>query len=173
MDSNALIKRCSSSKNKINGLKVPTVTIKVEEVCLVKSNLKIARKNLKKIEKIYDDLNLIDPKQLKGINGLINPLLHTIPFSNGEGMKVDFVDRSIYYEVWFMFMDDIVHIQKNLIDYFEYANKGEEQPIKNNEFVDKIKMLMKPISVDLSTPSKSFKLPSVKLFVPQSIYDEF
>nr|P25097.1 RecName: Full=Uncharacterized 15.9 kDa protein in MSP 5'region [Simulium sp. iridescent virus]AAA66584.1 unknown protein [Simulium sp. iridescent virus] len=138
MDSNALIKRCSSSKNKINGLKVPTVTIKVEEVCLVKSNLKIARKNLKKIEKIYDDLNLINPKQLKGINGLINPLLHTI-----------------YYEVWFMFMDDIVHIQKNLIDYFEYANKGEEQPIKNNEFVDKIKMLMKPISVDLSTPSKA------------------
>lgn len=156
MDSNALIKRCSSSNNKINGLKVPTVTIKVEEVCLVKSNLKIARKNLKKIEKIYDDLNLIDPKQLKGINGLINQLLHTI-----------------YYEVWFMFMDDIIHIQKNLIDYFEYANKGEEQPIKNNEFVDKIKMLMKPISVDLSTPSKSFKLSSVKLFVPQSIYDEF
>ena len=156
MDSNALTKRCSSSKNKINGLKVPTVTIKVEEVCLVKSNLKIARKNLKKIEKIYDDLNLVNPKQLKGINGFINPLLHTI-----------------YYEVWFMFMDDIVHIQKNLIDYFEYANKGEEQPIKNNEFVDKIKMLMKPISVDLSTPSKSFKLPSVKLFVPPSIYDEF
>ena len=156
MDSNALLKRCSSSKNKINGLKVPTVTIKVEEVCLVKSNLKIARKNLKKIEKIYDDLNLINPKQLKGINGFINPLLHTI-----------------YYEVWFMFMDDIVHIQKNLIDYFEYANKGEEQPIKNNEFVDKIKMLIKPISVDLSTPSKSFKLPSVKLFVPPLIYDEF
>ena len=163
MDSNALIKRCSLFKNKINGLKVPTMTIEVEEVCLVKSNLKIARKNLKKIEKIYDDLNLIDPKQLTRSldnmpcgTALINPLLHTI-----------------YYEVWFMFMDDIVHIQKNLIDYFEYANKGEEQPIKNNEFVDKIKMLMKPISVDLSTPSKSFKLPSVKLFVPQSIYDEF
>jgi hypothetical protein len=152
MESNSSrIKSCSYS-----GLKTPTATIKIEEVCLVNSSLKFARKNLKKIEKIYNELNLIDSKQLKGINGLINPLLH-----------------SIYYEVWFMFMDEIVHLQKNLIDYFEYAARGEDQPIKNNEFVDKIKMLIKPISVDLSTSTKSFKLPQIKLFVPQSIYDEF
>ena len=147
--------RCCGFKK--NGLKAPkSVIVKVEGICLVNSSLKFARKNLKKIEKVYDDFNLIDRKQLNGINGLIRPLLH-----------------SIYYEVWFMFMDDIIHIQKDLINYFEYASKGEEQPIKNNEIVNKIKMLTKPVSIKFLTQSKSFKPPSIKLFVPQSIYDEF
>ena len=146
MEPNALhlSKRCSSK----------VVTIKVEEIYLVNSSLKNAIKNLKKMEKVYDDINLIDPKKLHGINGIIKPLLHVI-----------------YYEVWFMFMDEIIHIQKDLIEYFEFDRDGEPQPRSKKELTDKIKMLTKPISIPFFISSKStLKPPQIKLFVPSSIY---
>jgi hypothetical protein len=139
-------------QTKNNGLKTPNVTIKVEEICLVNSSLKYAQKNLKKIEKIYNELNLIDFKQIKKNNGLT---------------------QFMYCEIWFIFIDDVLHIQKQLINYFKYDFKDEQQPIKKNEFVTKIRMLIKPISVEILTSSKRLMLPQIKLFVPKSIYDEF
>lgn len=167
MEPNALhlSKRCSSKEVTNDGASErpssttsrKDVVIKVEEIYLVNSSLKIAIKNLKKMEKVYDDINLIDPKKLHGINGIIKPLLHVI-----------------YYEVWFMFMDEIIHIQKDLIEYFEFAQKGEPQPRSKKELTDKIKMLTKPISIPFFiSPKLTFKPPQIKLVVPPSIYCGF
>lgn len=43
------------------------VNIKAEEICLVNSTLKNSKKNLKKLEKVMDALNIIDIKKLNGI----------------------------------------------------------------------------------------------------------
>lgn len=129
------------------------VKIKAEEICLVNSTLKNSKKNLKKLEKVMDALNIIDIKKLNGIKEKkIDPLLHTI-----------------YYELWFMFTNELIHIQKDLIDYFEYSFKREKQPLSNKEITDKIKLLIPPISI----PFLKFKPPQIKLFVPPQIYNEF
>ena len=124
-----------------------SVTVQLESLCLVNSSLSNAKKNLKKLDKIYDSLNQLDYKKLKGMNGVITPLLHTI-----------------YYELWFMFMDEITHIQKDLI---EYTINGQNHLQTADELMYKITLLMKPISISFF----KFKPPPIKLFVPQIIYD--
>ncbi|ADO00352.1 hypothetical protein WIV_gp009 [Wiseana iridescent virus] len=134
-------------------LELSTVKIKAEEICLVNSTLKTSKKNLKKLEKVMDTLNIIDVKKLNGIKEImIDPLLH-----------------KIYYELWFMFTSELIHIQKDLILYFEYSFRREKQPLSNKEITDKMRLLIKPISVQFL----KFKPPQIKLFVPEQIYNEF
>lgn len=129
------------------------ITIEVEEVYLVNSTIKNAKKNLKKLIKIYDTINLVDYKYFQKNNNL---------------------KHIVYYETWFMFMDDIVHIQKDLIEYFENEINGEKHQRTQKELVDKIKMLLKPISIEFSNCNiKRFTPPSIKLFVPEQIYEVF
>jgi hypothetical protein len=111
------------------------VIIKIEDICMIQTNLQLAKKNLKKLQKVYTKLNLIDYKKLNN-------------------------DKVIYFEVWFMFMDEIIHIQKNLINNFKgYKNYN----LKNIQ--EDIKVLMKPISVELL----AFKPPLIKLMIPHTL----
>ncbi|CCV02270.1 hypothetical protein IIV30_075L [Invertebrate iridescent virus 30] len=121
--------------------------IKIEQICLVNSTLKTAKKNLKKLEKVMVELESIDYKKLK-----LGDTLTTI-----------------YYEVWFMFINEIICIQKHLIEYFVCLLKNKPQPLPNNEIVDKINLLCKPIFIQIL----NFKPPHIKLCVPQNIYNEF
>lgn len=123
------------------------VYLKIEQLCLVNSTLKNAKKNLKKLEKVMVDLESIDYDKLK-----LGDTLTTV-----------------YYEVWFMFLNEIICIQKHLIDYFVCLLENEPQPLPNNEIVDKINLLLKPISFQIL----NFKLPQIKLFVPEQIYNKF
>ena len=73
--------------------------IKIEDICMVQSTLQIAKKNLKKLQRVYTRLNHIEYKRLNN-------------------------DNIIYFEVWFMFMDEIIHIQKNLIAWIQTEFKS-------------------------------------------------
>ncbi len=134
---------------------INTVTIQVEYLCLINTTIKNAKKNLKKMDKIYNNLNLVDTKQLDGYDE-IGPLLHII-----------------YYESWFMFMDEIIHIQKDLLNFFTDVN-DTLQPTK---IIKQINLLVKPISIpffiSLNHKLVKFKPPQVKLFVPNTIYNKF
>ena len=109
--------------------------IKIEDICMVQTNLQVAKKNLKKLQKVYTRLNLIDYKKLNN-------------------------DDVIYFEVWFMFMDEIIHIQKNLINNFKVYKNYNFKKIQED-----IEILMKPISIELLT----FKPPLIKLMVPYNL----
>lgn len=132
------------------------VVIQVEHICLVNSTIKNAKKNLKKMDKIYNNLNLVDLRKLDGIKDFVNPLLHTI-----------------YYEIWFMFMNEIIHIQKNLLELFDTLN----DKYRITKIIEQIRLLIKPISIPffilLDQKIVKFKPPQVKLFVPETIYKEF
>lgn len=132
------------------------VVIQVEHICLVNSTIKNAKKNLKKMDKIYNNLNLVDLRKLDGIKDFVNPLLHTI-----------------YYEIWFMFMNEIIHIQKNLLELFNTLN----DKYRITKIIEQIRLLIKPISIPffilLDQKIVKFKPPQVKLFVPETIYKEF
>ncbi|ABF82045.1 hypothetical protein MIV015R [Invertebrate iridescent virus 3] len=120
------------------------VTIKAKELWLVNSTMTIAKKNLKKMEKVYDYLNQINIKTLSP-------------------------ESVIYYELWFMFIVECIHIQKIIIEYFQHEKNGEKQPITIGEIVYKIKMMLKPISV----PFLKVKTGHVKLFIPEQIFNKF
>src|SRR5574344_2251040 len=136
MGSNALMTERLSNESKICGQNLPLkksklenskkvqkaniITIKVEEIYLVNSTLKNAKKNLKKMDKIYDKINKINFKEIRHKLGCFHPLL-------------------IYYEVCFIFMAEIIHIQKELINDF----KCSRQPLKIDEILYKIKLLLK------------------------------
>jgi hypothetical protein len=118
---------------------VQTTIVKVEGIYLVQSTIKDTQTHLKKLEQIYDKLNLVEYKKLR--------------------------KNRIYYEVWFMFMDEIIHLQKILIDYMMDETKQNKQ-----EILKKIKLLMKPISISFF----KFKTPScIRLYVPEQIFKWF
>lgn len=121
-----------------------TICIEIEQLRLVNSTLKSAKRNLKKLEKIMVDLDAIDYKKLK----LDNEIFLT----------------TIYYEVWFIFINELISVQKQLI---EGQFKPQSSPCK--EIVDQISLLLKPISTQIL----SFRPPQIKLCVPQHIYNEF
>jgi hypothetical protein len=123
--------------------------IEVEALLLVKSDLTMARKNLKRMQHIYDK-----------VNGLINQ--NEGKFQPGSPPHSD----CLYSEIWFMFMDEIVHIQHVII---KSLIEGTLTDYKINEFVDKIKLITKPISIIFF----GYKPPQVKLFVPQIVFDRF
>ena len=109
--------------------------IKIEDICMIQSSIQIAKKNLKKLQRVYTRLNHIEYKKLNH-------------------------DNIIYFEVWFMFMDEIIHIQKNLIDNFKVYKGYNLKKIQED-----VNVLMKPISIELL----AFKPPSIKLMIPQSL----
>lgn len=100
--------------------------------------------------KIYSNLDRLNFKEMRSKLGSFHPLL-------------------IYYEIWFMFMDEIIHIQKDLIDDF----KCFDQPLKIDEIVYKIKLLLKPKIIKSETDKIGFNPPQIKLFVPDVIYNRF
>lgn len=138
---------------------VKEMTIEVEQLHLVESTLTNAKKNLKKMNKIYDYLNLIDSKELEyggnvpicpsGISSTIGPIAQS--------------RQVVYYQVWFMFMDEIIHIQKTLI---ECSICGKIEPLLLNEIMDKMNLLIKPSS---SVSFLKFTPPQIKLFVPLNL----
>lgn len=115
-------------------------SIKLESLLILNSTINTAEKNLKKLEVARDQVYRINYRNLKG---LVNTL---------------------YYELWFMFMDEIIHIQKLVLDFFR---EGQSQPISINEIIYKIRLLMKPI------PTKLFKINSIALVLPHQIYNCF
>ena len=119
-------------------------TIKAEPIRMVASTLANSKKNLKKMNKIYDALNLIDPKE-------------ELKENNGKPHLIE-----IYYQVWFMFMDEIIHIQRTLINC---SCEGEIKPSLVKEIMDKMDLLIQPISVQFL----KFKPPQVKLFIPPNV----
>lgn len=110
---------------------------KIESLFVIKSTILLAKQNIKKLEKLYGELNLVDPKNLN---------------------KVDMV----YYELWFIFLDEIIHIQKLLINFFT-------QPTKKlcKQIISKIKLILKPIPIEIL----NFKPKEVNLFVHEKIYE--
>ncbi len=106
--------------------------IKIEDICMVQASLQIAKKNLKKLQRVYTRLNHIEYKKLNN-------------------------DTIIYFEVWFMFIDEIILIQKNLIDNFKGYKSCNLKKIQED-----VNVLIKPISIELLT----FKPPSIKLMIP-------
>lgn len=120
-----------------------SLTINIEGTYIVLSSIKVAIKNLKKIEEIYDKINAVNFKKLKG------PKHHII-----------------YYELWFIFIDEMVHLQKDIIDCM--TNGCNDQQIKL--LVEKIKLLIKPTS---TISFFKFKPPQIQLHVPKCIYDLF
>jgi hypothetical protein len=135
------------------------VIIQVEHICLVNSTIKNAKKNLKKMGKIYNNLNLVDSHALDGVNNVVDPFLHTI-----------------YYEIWFMFMDEIINIQKDLLKVFECL-VDIDVSLQISKIIEQINLLIKPISIPfficLNQKIVKFKPPQVKLFVPETIYEKF
>ena len=119
-------------------------TIKAEPICMVTSTLANSKKNLKKMNKIYDALNLIDPKE-------------EFKENNGKPQLME-----IYYQVWFMFMDEIIHIQKTLINC---SCKGKIEPLLVKEIMDKMDLLIQPIPVQFL----KYKPPQIKLFIPPNV----
>jgi hypothetical protein len=115
-------------------------SIKLESLLILNSAITRAEKNLKKLEVARNQVYQVNYKNLKGL-----------------------VD-TLYYELWFMFMDEIIHIQKLVLDFFR---EGRTQPISANEIIYKIRLLMKPV------PTKLFKINSVALVLPQQIYNCF
>ena len=113
-------------------------SIKLESLLIL--NSAELKKNLKKLEVARNQVYRVNYKNLKGL-----------------------VD-TLYYELWFMFMDEIIHIQKLVLDFFR---EGQTQPISANEIIYKIRLLMKPV------PTKLFKINSVALVLPQQIYNCF
>jgi predicted DNA-binding protein YlxM (UPF0122 family) len=60
-------------------------------------------------------------------------------------------------------MDEIIHIQKDLIEYFEFAQKGEHQPRSKKELrltVDEYNMIFQwyEKGMSVSNISKKFKI---------------
>lgn len=115
-------------------------SIKLESLLILNSAITRAEKNLKKLEVARNQVYRVNYKNLKGL-----------------------VD-TLYYELWFMFMDEIIHIQKLVLDFFR---EGQTQPISANEIIYKIRFLLKPV------PTKLFKINSVALVLPQQIYNCF
>jgi|GWRWMinimDraft_13_1066021.scaffolds.fasta_scaffold20747_2 hypothetical protein len=115
-------------------------SIKLESLLILNSAITRAEKNLKKLEVARNQVYRVNYKNLKGL-----------------------VD-TLYYELWFMFMDEIIHIQKLILGFFR---EGQTQPISANEIIYKIRLLMKPV------PTKLFKINSVALVLPQQIYNCF
>lgn len=110
------------------------VTINIEEIYTVDSTLKNAKKNLKKLEKIYNHICNIDYKKLQ---------------------ESEIIQNVVYYEVWFMFMDEIIQVQTDLIKNGRLCETMETMETKINR-------LIKPISVSIS----KFHPPQIKLFIP-------
>lgn len=123
--------------------------IKVEELYLVESTLKNAKQNLKKMEKVSRYLDTVNFKEIQSILGCFHPFL-------------------IYCEMWFVFIHEIVSIQKTLIDHF----KGFEH-LQMEKTVSKIKLLIKPKKIKFENQIISFYPPQIKLFVPRFIYNKF
>lgn len=113
-------------------------TIKVEDICTTMGNLQTAKKNLKKMERVYNRLNCMEYKK---------------DLTNSD---------TIYFELWFMFMDEIIHIQKKIIDGF----KGYNKTYNMKKIHEDVKVLMKPISIQFAT----FKPPFIKLIIPLKNY---
>ena len=110
--------------------------IKIEDLCVISGSFQTAKKNLKKMERVYNRLNCMEYKK---------------DLTNSD---------TIYFELWFMFMDEIIHIQKKIID----GSKGYKT-YNMKKIHEDVKVLMKPISIQFST----FKPPLIKLIIPKNI----
>lgn len=84
---------CTSRNNTNNKICRSEMTTETD-VFVRQTSLKTAKKNLKKLEKIYEQINLVNYK--------------TIPTTH-----------KIHYEHWFMFMDEIIQIQKKILDRWQ------------------------------------------------------
>jgi len=116
------------------------IVIKFEGIYLVQSTLIEAQTCLKNLEDVYDQLDLINYKQI-------------VQKKKGSLIPI------IYYEMWYLFMVEIIHIQKSLID-------GEN----DQKIIDKINLLKKPIS----KPFFKFQPPQkIQLYVPPNIFKNF
>lgn len=123
------------------------IVIQAEKLYLIQSTIKNAKNNLKKLKKIYNRLNVVEPKKLNDQCGT-------------ENNSTEFLKHVIYYEMWFIFIDELVHIQKELIDlYMIPAEQRRESDIIIN---DRLKFLIKPVSIFFA----EFKPPCIRLIVP-------